>query len=301
MKFCEEFLIIIILTLLASDSCSHYLSGPTEVACERDEFDLETYCVLNGLRLTKHQKTFTVREEDKPETITDLEISHTSSIPILTSNLCEVFPNLTSLVIETFRQHKLEEIEEDTFVECKNLKKFHLRANSLRVLENNLLNRNLALIEISISDNRLETLPETLFHNLENLRWLFLNGNHLKQIPVEAFKDLKKVEWLDLHGNQLIDLNIEQLLPYMPKLERINLRDNDFECVRLGAIMDVIKAGSVDLDTEIPPEMQQTRHRNYHVTAVNEIECLTEEDYQREVIQESRSRRNQHEGPRIYG
>lgn len=292
---------LLILTLLVSDSWSHYLSGPVEVACEREEFDLETYCVLNSLRLTRNQKVFSVREEDKPETITDLEISTTSSIPVLTSNICEVFPNLVTLVIDTFRSHKLDEIEEDTFVQCTKLKKFHLRSNSLRILENNLLNRNLALIEISISDNRIETLPETLFHHLENLRWLFLNGNQLKQIPVEAFKDLKKVEWLDLHGNQLIDLNIEQLLTHMPKLERINLRDNDFECVRLAAIMDALKASSVDLDTEIPVEMAQPRYRNYHVTTMNEVECLTEEDYQREVIQESRSRRNQHEGPRIYG
>lgn len=297
--FMEKALCFLTFMLLVIDSWSHYLSGPVEVGCEREEFDLDTYCLLNNLRLMRNQKVFTVREDDKPDTITDLEISSTSSVPVLTTNLCEVFPNLETLVIDTFRSHKLDEIEEDTFVQCSKLKKFHLRANSLRTLENNIFNRNLALIEISISDNRVETLPETLFHNLENLRWLFLNRNQLKQIPVEAFKDLKKVEWLDLHGNQLIDLNIEQLLPYLPKLERINLRDNDFECVRLAAIMDALKASSVDLDNEIPPEMTQPRYRNYHVTTVNEIECLTEEDYQREVIQESRSRRN--EGPRIYG
>lgn len=289
---------IFVLVFCTGKIWSHYLSGPIEAMCEREEYDLEDYCLLNNLRLTRSQKIFAVKDA---ENVKHLEISPTCSIPVLTSNLCEVFPLLETLVIDTFRSHKLDEIEEDTFLQCKNLRKLHLRSNSLRILEENLLNQNLALVEISISDNQIETLPDTFFHNLTSLQWLFLNGNQLKQIPVEALRDLKKVEWLDLHSNQLSELDIDLLLSHMPKLERINLRDNDFECVRLGAIMDALKERNVELDNEIPPEMPPPRFRDYQPMIVNDVECLSPYDYNREVIQESKSRNNQHEGPRIYG
>ena len=61
--------------------------------------------------------------------------------------------------------------------------------------------KNLKELELNLSSNQLETLPES-FSNLSNLTWLNLSFNQLATLP-ESFSNLSSLTWLNLNSNQV--------------------------------------------------------------------------------------------------
>ena len=56
---------------------------------------------------------------------------------------------------------------------------------------------------LNLSNNQLQTLPDTIFNSLPNLRSLYLDNNQLQTLPDTIFNNLNNLQELRLNNNQL--------------------------------------------------------------------------------------------------
>lgn len=274
------FLFLHILSVVSRHVSQYPTDYTKEATCERQLLiDLDNFCSLKNIRLDRQHPRFKI--SGSVSNITDIEIHHSSNFDVLTSIFCNLFPSLEILTIKTL-QHKLQEIEEDALVTCEKLKKFTLRPNNVRTLNEKTFNRNVHLTEIAIEGNKIETIDATVFQGLINLQWLFLNGNQLLELSPEVFNGLTKLQWFDVSSNRLLDLDIQAILNYTEKLEMINLRDNYLSCERLKEMLDALEKRDIIIHKEI--KMSFKRSRVYSISEDHGIECLKEDRYERELV-----------------
>ncbi|KAB0802187.1 hypothetical protein PPYR_04373 [Photinus pyralis] len=127
----------------------------------------------------------------------------------------------------TLSNNEIEIIDDDVFMGSSNLTEIDLGSNSIR-LTPNLFKYTEKLTLIDLSMNNLDSIPDTLFHNLNNLRVLFLWGSNFTTINGSIFRDLTSLRTLELSHCHI------QHLPYdafysLKNLTAINLGMNEFE------------------------------------------------------------------------
>ena len=76
-----------------------------------------------------------------------------------------------------------------------------------------------------LSNNELTSIPETLFAGLSSLKILSLSNNRLEELPKRVFADLSSVYSLNLWNNKLTTLP-ESIFSGLTSLQQINVRDN---------------------------------------------------------------------------
>lgn len=81
----------------------------------------------------------------------------------------------------------------------------NLRKNNLNQIVTNEGNKD--IIQLDMSDNRIQKIPNTLCSDLPKLRSLDLNNNFLKEYPYEIMSDCLKLGYLDLSFNKITSLN----------------------------------------------------------------------------------------------
>ena len=141
---------------------------------------------------------------NKLANLQDLDLSQNG----LTSLEQGVFDQLTGLKYLDLSQNGLENLKKGVFAKLEELRYLKLRIsqgrNNLRIT--NVFNSSLrtlsslgalSQLELDISGEALESLPEGVFDELKNLRVLRLSSNGLKSLPSEpVFKELDKLEYL---------------------------------------------------------------------------------------------------------
>lgn len=133
-----------------------------------------------------------------------------------------------------------------------------------------------------------EEVKENAFQGCENLRDVRLHQNNIVKVEVNAFKGLSQLDTLYLNSNKLFDLNVEELLEYLPKLNRILLADNNFKCFRLAEILHLLQARNIQADASVWRE----RKRNYTPNKLNGIHCLSSSQWESELAMISAEQRN---------
>ncbi|XP_063697510.1 relaxin receptor 1-like [Culicoides brevitarsis] len=148
-------------------------------------------------------------------TKTNLGGGHGSHLHVLTSDICQAFPNLRDFNAQLLYLH---ELEAGVFENCHDLEVINLEVNRLQHLDVDLFKNNQKLRKIHLADNLLQSIDLKIFNGLTELEELDLNKNQLKSFSVAEMPKLSKLHWLTLHKNELKDLNLEQLFEKCPKL-----------------------------------------------------------------------------------
>lgn len=137
----------------------------------------------------------------------------------------DYFEPLTTLTKLDLSHNLLNNMPNDFFEHSKNLKHLKLNDNPFMIIHTAVLSalKDLtSLISVDMSRMELEELPEETFHPLPTIEWLKLEGNLFKRIP-KTLRFLKNLKDLSLSDNPIGDLNDNNYLPMLPKLERLNM------------------------------------------------------------------------------
>lgn len=115
----------------------------------------------------------------------------------------------------------------------------HISANTFK---------NLRHLEILYLQNtNLPSVREDLLENQRKLKTLHIGYNKLSVIDLRYFKHLSNLEQLHIDGNELTDLNVVDVRGTLPRLRKIELRDNAWNCMKLKTIIGYLKLYDVSL------------------------------------------------------
>ncbi|KAL7013189.1 hypothetical protein ACKWTF_015245 [Chironomus riparius] len=129
-----------------------------------------------------------------------------NKLKTFSSTFCQKFPNLEIIKIS---HGEMESIDEDSLLNCQNLKQFWLDYNKVRTLPEKLFIKNSKLIFLRVYADKLAELPENVFQNLIELEDLFLDNNQISYLPNKIFHSLVKLQVLYLNNNLFQTINPE--------------------------------------------------------------------------------------------
>lgn len=181
---------------------------------------------------------------EAPENVTLVGVVR-SIVTYLMSDFCRSFPKLEIFKLQSVT---LEWIDRDALTLCPNLTNFNVIGNQLRSLDENTFSTNTELRYIYLSTNNLRCVHVNLFQGLIHLKELYLSYNKLRYLDPLTFRDLKELTLLSLHSNELLEFGAPNVLSFLPKLEIIHLKYNEFKCSELVGILDVLKTRELKYD-----------------------------------------------------
>lgn len=191
---------------------------------------IEDYqCIFTDLNLSDSTTNFNIKTQVPLPNITSLEV-RSSNIPSVTSIWCSQLPYIQQILMYS---NKIQEIVEDAFVPCVQLKFIDLSENQLKNIPQNIFAHNTNLMEIVIAYNDLVSIHPDQFRGLVNLTLLRLTHNSIKEFSFNLLRDLKQIRIVELYKNSLYDLDVETVT-YMsaPFLERVAFENDNFLCER---------------------------------------------------------------------
>lgn len=231
------------------------------------------WCRLSKIDLPAIASNFKIIASN-PFDIKDVHLQ-CSSLPILSSNICNTFPNVEFISAISCG---IKQILPDALANCTKLQVLSVHDNRIKDLPVNLFENTRNLEQLYISKNPIEQLPHTIFQNLYNLRRLDMDHNHLTEFDAaNLLRDLPNLEYFEIHSNRLLDLNVTAVIKTLPRLKEIWIGDNDFECGRLEEILREFDAHHIRAKTYVmSPEK---RKRPYKPDHINGTECLDDEQW----------------------
>lgn len=229
-------------------------------------------CLIDGLTLTRNDYKIEP-EAANLSAVTKFKLS--GIVPVLSSEICDAMPNLTNFKADNV---SMEEIDENTFQECKKLMALNLADNQFVKLERNTFKGLTDLRHLLISGGNVPIIDLDLT-DLKQLKILTLNNLSIAVLLPENFCGLENLLNVQLYSNNLFDLDTEGILKHKPKLTNVGLTDNNFKCSRLQEIRSVFEKNNV----ETPHDAKWKRARSYMPKNVKDIICLSDEQWMSEL------------------
>ncbi|XP_037938358.1 uncharacterized protein LOC119671698 [Teleopsis dalmanni] len=118
--------------------------------------------------------------------------------------------------------------EEFTNLGLLNLQRIYLKKSEIQYVHKETFKNLKILVEIDLSDNKIEMIDKDTFMGNDRLRILYLNGNPLKKLVAYQFPILPHLRTLDLH-NCLISYIDPMALANLNLLEFLYLKNNLLE------------------------------------------------------------------------
>uniref|UniRef100_A0A1Q3FS28 Putative leucine-rich repeat protein n=1 Tax=Culex tarsalis TaxID=7177 RepID=A0A1Q3FS28_CULTA len=135
------------------------------------------------------------------------------------------------------------------------LERLDLSGNKISFVKLDLFGRLTKLKWLSLADNVIDSLEGGL--RLRYLEELHLNGNKLLEVDFISWQ-LQALAKLDLRDNLLMYLNAEDLEKPFPKLARIDLTGNQWNCQGMTKLVEQLQKRSIDFKP--PPTKCPTTH-----------------------------------------
>lgn len=202
---------------------------------------------------------------------------------LLTSVTPTKLSNLTSIVcLENPKKlilfgKNIQRIEPGALYNCRSVEKIYLYENELKELSREAFVSNMELVELSLGYNNLRFLDPDLFVSLEKLEILDLMCNELVYFPPELVRNCGNLNEVQLASNRLLDLNIGQLLIYMPKLVWFYFSVNSIGCTRADEIAKMILSRRVKVGIYFCAENQRAEHVEKAINSTVRIQCIPDE------------------------
>lgn len=268
-KMLKPLVILTVFLLLVTQSKAKPYTGLDEdlpvFLCEGA---LRNYCTFEIINTTKENPRFQPRNKD-PELIWGVTIGsvfRTNRMEILTSDICNYFPNLEKLVT---RNVKLEGFEDGALANCPNLTEVYFSDAEFTEFPDNLFESNPLLATLEVYRSKLIKIQSTILSSLPNLIYLDLTATFIEEIDIDSFASNKiKIIWL--YSNYLKDFQVEKALVRFSQLEEIAFNDNDIKCSRVQVILDVL----ADHDDVLIEYYAEQKEREEEIQEVGGITCI---------------------------
>lgn len=117
------------------------------------------------------------------------------------------FLNAKNLNVLDLSRNKLKEFTNTTFEGAVNLQSLDLSFNELEKIPTNLFNKINKLLIVYLANNKIKKLNKLTFSSLTNLRQLNLDNNQIKTIDSTIFTNNKKLQILQISSNKISDLS----------------------------------------------------------------------------------------------
>lgn len=139
--------------------------------------------------------------------IREFNITYDANIPLIPRGIFETFPNLETLQMSTH----------------------------LKTIYHNDFEFAHSLYNLSLSDNKIETIRNSVFSWAKNLNELHLDGNEILILEDYAFNGLDKLYYLSLNKNRIISLKTHTFHG-ASHLNDLRLDNNEIETIEDGAL-----------------------------------------------------------------
>ncbi|XP_023034418.1 uncharacterized protein LOC6648090 [Drosophila willistoni] len=143
--------------------------------------------------------------------------------------------------------------EEFSALGLLNLQRIYLKKSEIQYIHKETFRNLKILVEIDLSDNKLEMIDKDTFMGNDRLRILYLNGNPLKRLAAYQFPILPHLRTLDMHDclisyidpmslanlnlleflnlkNNLLESLSEYVFQHMANLKTLSLEENPWQC-----------------------------------------------------------------------
>ncbi|XP_078050544.1 G-protein coupled receptor rickets isoform X2 [Augochlora pura] len=181
----------------------------------------------------------------------DLTNNNITDIPV------RAFHRISSIEVLLLRRNRLHTIADDAFTNLTSLRVLELDDNYLTKIPTAIVNLS-GLEDLSLSNNKIETLDGPVFRRLANLLSLDLRGNPIKEIHGDAFRDLRKLRKLIL--SNLKELRIFPDLNGTRSLEVLRLDRAQIKDVPANLCGNCPRLKSLDLKSNYLTEMPNLRN-----------------------------------------
>lgn len=203
-------------------------------------------------------------------------VSLVGSLTVLTSDICKAFINLKLFYAWDII---IDEVKEDAFQPCINIRRIVFHNNSLK----NKINKNTfkglkSLVALEMGYNDLGNVDFDLTDEvLENV---VLYGLNITVYNPEMLHNQPNVHRLALYSNKLFNIDIDTIVKMHPNLKILDLADNNLKCSRLKEILAITKAKNIDARSFTV--FNKVRERDYIPEKINGIHCLSDEQFEKE-------------------
>lgn len=170
----------------------------------------------------------------------------------------DYYEPLTSLKRLMLSYNLLHSLDSMIFEHTKNLQELYLDNNPFQIVHTSVIQAFTDLPQLQkldMSRMELSSLPDDTFHPLRDLKVLRLDGNLFKTIP-KALRLASNVRELSLNENPIGDMNEENSLPAMPKLEKLNM-------TYMGSLMVIGRNSFSGLENLKELQLSHNHHLSY--------------------------------------
>ncbi|KAL9886468.1 kekkon 6 isoform 1-T3 [Glossina fuscipes fuscipes] len=161
----------------------------------------------------------------------------------------------TELQVLVLNDNHIPYLNREEFINLglMNLQRIYLKKSEVQYVHKEAFKDLKILVEIDLSDNRIETLDKGTFMGNDRLRILYLNGNPLKKLVAYQFPILPHLRTLDIHDclisyidamalanlnlleflylkNNLLESLSEYVFQHMTNLKTLVLDENPWQC-----------------------------------------------------------------------
>ncbi|XP_017102686.2 leucine-rich repeat-containing protein 24 [Drosophila bipectinata] len=145
-------------------------------------------------------------------------------------------------------QNRIYYLEENVFssLQLQNLHKLVITNGTLRRIHPQSFTQLNILIELDLSNNKIEDLLPNVFDPLCKVRSLVFNGNLLQRIQQGVFHNLKYLHKIELKHNRLISIEIQAFVG-VPLLSQIYLDGNELTLLRKETFKNLTKLSTLSL------------------------------------------------------
>lgn len=234
-------------------------------------------CTIAGAIVTRESPRFTPTTTTSSKNFLNEFILTSSTVPVLTSEVCNAFPNLLKFSAKSV---SLEEIEESTFKGCPKVTEINLEFNPIKKLPEQTFAGLSQLKDLRLLNADLPDIGLELFHDLTSLEVLSFGSNKVVSLPAKALERLGNLRLIYFYSNELLDFEVEDALKSLTSLKEIHLADNNFECNRLAEILAALKLKGISIGKHVHEE----RKRSYSTQKVEGIHCLSLDRWNMEIF-----------------
>ena len=151
------------------------------------------------------------------------------------------------IILNQYNSHRLITINRDAFQGLFNLKNLLVKAKINQIQQDSFIDLK-NLLDLSLKGNRLQSVETDLFSGLLNLKSLDLSENLIEKISDSAFESLKSLKKLDLHENKLELMNAKTFTG-LTSLEILNLRNNQLNSIEKNVFESLVSLEYLLLDS----------------------------------------------------
>lgn len=240
----------------------------------------DIYCFLRDLQLTTRNYRFIPWSEN----ITAVRnvVIERSTIPILSSDICDTFENLQYL---NFYPSDIEVIKPGALKKCVNLRFLSLASQKIAHLDKDTFAGLVNLESLYLAGNRLSQLHDDLFVDLKAMTNVHLYVNRLTEFSTALVQKTRRLQHLLLYSNEIFDLEMSGLLDDLPALQSFSFDDNNLRCDRLPEVLAELK------ERNITSEINRSLiRRTFGFSKFDNYICLKDEtwraQYQKHLIEQ---------------